>query len=172
MLPGLVASRLVLRASWTWRRGYFTLKRRGGGTSGPMCPDRARRRTSSSRSWRRPQAGRYCPPCRRLTFPGKGAPVKDRTEAFDRLVCERGAPCRSHEDPAVTPSVQQATRARRATRHQDRQDQLVAEKERRTVGPSPLLPRPAVENLLTAPLGRDTSSARCRRRVELLTEAC
>jgi hypothetical protein len=28
---------------------------------------------------------RYCPPCRWLTFPGKGAPVKDRTEAFDRL---------------------------------------------------------------------------------------
>jgi hypothetical protein len=25
--------------------------------------------------------GRYCLPCRRLTFPGKGAPVKDRTEA-------------------------------------------------------------------------------------------
>jgi hypothetical protein len=76
--------------------------------------------------------GRYCP--------GKDAPVKDRTEAFDRLVCQPGAPCRSHEDPAVTPSVQQATRARRATRHQDRQDQLEAEKDRRTVGPSPLLP--------------------------------
>jgi hypothetical protein len=96
--------------------------------------------------------GRYCPLGRRLTFSGKGALVKDRTKSFARLVCDPGAPCRSHENPAVTPSVQQATRARRATRHQDRLDQLVAEKERRTVGPSPLFPRPAMENLLTAPL--------------------
>jgi hypothetical protein len=54
--------------------------------------------------------------------------------------------------PRGNPAVQQATRARRATRHQDRQDQLVAEKEPRTVGPSPLLPRPAMEVFLTAPL--------------------
>jgi hypothetical protein len=45
--------------------------------------------------------GRYCTSCRRLTFLGKGAPVKDRTEAFDRLACEPGAPCRAHEDPAA-----------------------------------------------------------------------
>jgi hypothetical protein len=37
-------------------------------------------------------------------------------------------------------------------RHQDRQVQLVAKKEHRTAGPSPLLHRPAMEDLLTAPL--------------------
>jgi hypothetical protein len=79
-------------------------------------------------------------------------PVKDRTEAFDRLVREPGAPCRSHEDPAVAPSLQQATRGRRVTRHQDRQDQVVAQKERQTEGPSPFFPRLAMEDLLIAPL--------------------
>jgi hypothetical protein len=92
------------------------------------------------------------PCCRWLKFPGRGALVKEGTEVFDRLVCDPGAPCRSHDDPAVTSSVQQATRARRTARYQDRQYQLVAEKECRTAGPSPFLPRPALEDLLTAPL--------------------
>jgi hypothetical protein len=96
--------------------------------------------------------GRYCTSCRRLTFPGNGAPVKDRTEAFNRLACEPGAPFRAHEDPVVTPSVHQATRARRAARHQEREDQVESKKGRLIAGSSATLPRSAVEELLSAPL--------------------
>jgi hypothetical protein len=81
--------------------------------------------------------------------PRKGAPVKGRTEAFDRLACEPGGPCRAHEDPAVTPPVHQATRAHIAARLQERED---SEKERRPAGSSASVPRPAVEELLSAPL--------------------
>jgi 4'-phosphopantetheinyl transferase EntD len=52
----------------------------------------------------------------------------------------------------VPPSVQQATRARRVARHQGREDQVEAEKEHLNAGPSPVLPRPAMEDMLTAPL--------------------
>jgi hypothetical protein len=96
--------------------------------------------------------GRYCTSCRRLMFPGKGAPVKDRTEAFDRLACEPGAPFRAHADPVVSPSVHQATRERRAAHHQELEDQVESEKGRLTARSSATLPRPAVEELLSAPL--------------------
>jgi hypothetical protein len=106
-----------------------------------------------SRSWLRPQAGATAPMLSAAQIPREGrAGQGEGTEVFDRLVCEPGSPCRSHGDPAATPSVRQATRARRAARYQDRQDQLVAEKECRTAGPSPFLPRSAMEALLTAPL--------------------
>jgi hypothetical protein len=109
-------------------------------------------RPSVSRSWQRPRAGAIALPVGGSRSPEKAHKVKDRTEAFERLACEPGAPCRAHEDPTVTSSVLQATRARRAARHQEREDQAESEKERRTAGLSETLPRSALEELISAPL--------------------
>jgi hypothetical protein len=97
MLPRLVTSRIVLRASHTRRRGHFTLRRRGGGT-GPMCLDRVRMRRAppvhGGGGWRTLLPLVSAAHIRREGRAGQGQ------NRCIRPACELGAPCSSHEDPS------------------------------------------------------------------------
>ena len=61
---------------------------------------------------------RFCTVCSEMRFPGKGGSTNDRREALLRFACPPGSPCRSHSDPASSPSVADEMRARRARKRQ------------------------------------------------------